>query len=366
MIADLSGSLSSLSRHDYLPFGEELYAGTGGRTTAQGYSASDNVRQHFTQYERDNETGLDYANARYYANFAGRFTSVDPAMGSAKPAMPQSWNRYSYCINSPLVLVDPSGLIWGSKYDDKTHITTYEWFTGDKVGAGYTKVTSFYVEGLIDGRRVGLHLNPEGPNSFLVTTLRGLSLGAYLTVRPGDYYTKGYEITRTREDEAFFMKSGSVADDPVGNALLGGAFRGAFGAVEAGLGSFTGPSVRAMAGGGDGVATPYGTAVQSTSAEALAAREAVENGATLYRGGMLGRSAGPEGQFWSLENPLSPGYAQRYGIPSGNSNFNFIEYGRLRPGSPFITRPAPGAGPNAGIETVVRPNGVRLSGFHSP
>jgi len=47
MIFDQSGSLATVSRHDYLPFGEELFAGTGGRTTAQGYSASDGVRQKF-------------------------------------------------------------------------------------------------------------------------------------------------------------------------------------------------------------------------------------------------------------------------------------------------------------------------------
>jgi hypothetical protein len=63
MVADLSGSLSGIKRHDYLPFGEELQAGTGGRTAAQGYT-NDNVRQQFTGYERDNETGLDYAQAR--------------------------------------------------------------------------------------------------------------------------------------------------------------------------------------------------------------------------------------------------------------------------------------------------------------
>jgi len=58
MIFDQSGSLATVSRHDYLPFGEELFAGSGGRTTAQGYTNNDVVRQKFTQKERDNETGL--------------------------------------------------------------------------------------------------------------------------------------------------------------------------------------------------------------------------------------------------------------------------------------------------------------------
>src|SRR5262249_5790228 len=77
MVFDQTGTLANVSRHDYLPFGEELFAGTGGRTTAQGYSATDGVRQHFTSKERDNETGLDYFGARYYASAQGRFTGVD-------------------------------------------------------------------------------------------------------------------------------------------------------------------------------------------------------------------------------------------------------------------------------------------------
>lgn len=59
MIADRTGSLAGVKRHDYLPFGEELYANLGGRMPTQGYSVADNVKQKFTGYERDDETGLD-------------------------------------------------------------------------------------------------------------------------------------------------------------------------------------------------------------------------------------------------------------------------------------------------------------------
>jgi hypothetical protein len=50
MIANKSGSLASLKRHDYLPFGEELSAGTGDRTTTQGYSG-DSMRRESTSRE---------------------------------------------------------------------------------------------------------------------------------------------------------------------------------------------------------------------------------------------------------------------------------------------------------------------------
>ncbi|MDX6501147.1 MAG: hypothetical protein QOG23_4407 [Blastocatellia bacterium] len=120
MIADLSGSLSGVSRHDYLPFGEELYAGVGGRTTGLGYTG-DNVREKFTQKERDIETGLDYFQHRYYESGQGRFTSPDPFGGSGYVSVPQSWNKYSYCLNRPFVFTDPSGLMWLS--NDNLHFT---------------------------------------------------------------------------------------------------------------------------------------------------------------------------------------------------------------------------------------------------
>jgi RHS repeat-associated protein len=110
MVIDQTGSLSNIKRHDYLPFGEELFAGAGGRTSGLGYSSGDGVRQQFTAKERDIETGLDYFGARYYGSMMGRFTSADPLIASGRAAVPQSWNRYSYVLNNPLNLIDPNGL----------------------------------------------------------------------------------------------------------------------------------------------------------------------------------------------------------------------------------------------------------------
>lgn len=70
-----------------------------------------------TAYERDNETGLDFAQARYYANAQGRFTSVDPLMASGHVAMPQSWNRYTYALNNPLRFTDSDGREPGDYYN---------------------------------------------------------------------------------------------------------------------------------------------------------------------------------------------------------------------------------------------------------
>jgi RHS repeat-associated protein len=108
MVFDQTGSLANLSRHDYLPFGEELGAGVGGRTQSQGYSQPDEGRFQFTSKERDNETGLDYFIARYHSSTAGRFVSADPLAGHTED--PQTLNRYTYTRNNPLKYIDPDGL----------------------------------------------------------------------------------------------------------------------------------------------------------------------------------------------------------------------------------------------------------------
>jgi RHS repeat-associated protein len=115
------------SRHDYLPFGEELGVGVGGRTAVQGYGVADDMRRKFTSKQRDAETGLDYFEARYYSSVTGRFTSPDEFAGgpdeyydfhdlaAANPTFyadltdPQSLNKYVYCYNNPLLYVDPDG-----------------------------------------------------------------------------------------------------------------------------------------------------------------------------------------------------------------------------------------------------------------
>jgi len=65
---------------------------------------------HTSGKERDAETGLDYFGARYLSSAQGRWTSPDPTYLSVNAFNPQSWNRYSYVLNNPLLYVDPMGL----------------------------------------------------------------------------------------------------------------------------------------------------------------------------------------------------------------------------------------------------------------
>ena len=125
---ELNASGNVASRHDYLPFGGELYAGlrqSGGAGMYAYEQPVSGTRQRFTGKERDNETGLDYFGARYFSSVQGRFTSSDEftggptelfaAVAAHNPTFyadlfdPQSLNKYSYCLNSPLKFIDPDG-----------------------------------------------------------------------------------------------------------------------------------------------------------------------------------------------------------------------------------------------------------------
>ena len=67
------------------------------------------VRKGFTGYERDGETNLDFAQARYFDSGFGRFSSPDDFVNDTLLLDPQSWNLFVYVRNNPLALVDPSG-----------------------------------------------------------------------------------------------------------------------------------------------------------------------------------------------------------------------------------------------------------------
>jgi RHS repeat-associated protein len=96
MITDEHGV--SIAAFKYYPFGMEAES-----------SGGDELRQKFTGHERDDRVGLDYMMARSCRMALGRFLEPDPYEVSARPALPQSWNRYAYVLNNPVNAIDPDG-----------------------------------------------------------------------------------------------------------------------------------------------------------------------------------------------------------------------------------------------------------------
>ena len=86
----------------YLPFGDWRTEPTAGLTD-KGYTG----HKHNNLGNGNNDIGLIYMNARFYVPGVGRFASADTIVPN--PASPQSFNRFSYVLNSPIRLSDPSG-----------------------------------------------------------------------------------------------------------------------------------------------------------------------------------------------------------------------------------------------------------------
>lgn len=89
VVVDASGDW--INREEYFPYGETSFGSFARK------------RYRFTGTERDEESGLSYHGARYYAPWLGRWVSCDPA-GTVDGA-----NLYTYCQGNPINVIDPDG-----------------------------------------------------------------------------------------------------------------------------------------------------------------------------------------------------------------------------------------------------------------
>lgn len=227
-----------VSRHDYLPFGEEVDGVKLPNTGREGFASYNygGTRQKFTGYERDAETNLDYAQARYFSPVQARFTSVDPLLDSARSANPQTWNRYAYVSNNPLASTDPTGMFeW--RMDDKTR--KVDWY---KEGDDRTGTTEIQPDenGVLRYPYIGnpedidVILNPEGPrplvrggraNMLLGTTFFFQRLHGFGTV---DEEARGWKLGLSKAANARFMASGVCYERPEDILLAVSVVHGGF------------------------------------------------------------------------------------------------------------------------------------------
>ena len=94
----------------YEPFGLRIHP--TGQPCSSGAPCNDTkLRNGFTGHEHDMELGLINMNGRVYDATLKRFLTPDPLI--SLPTFGQSWNPYSYVINSPLNFTDPTGYALG-------------------------------------------------------------------------------------------------------------------------------------------------------------------------------------------------------------------------------------------------------------
>lgn len=110
-VTDASGTELKIQAYD--PFGSRRASNwTRAMTEAERKSLAGEAPQRtargYTGHEHLERTGLIHMNGRVYDPVIGRFLSPDPIVADA--SFSQSWNAYSYALNSPLSYSDPSGM----------------------------------------------------------------------------------------------------------------------------------------------------------------------------------------------------------------------------------------------------------------
>jgi RHS repeat-associated protein len=170
-MTDGSGAVTDTYRYD--PFGVTV-SSSGSSTNPFRYLGGHGVY--------DGGDGTLYARARFYHPGLGRFLSRDPLSGSASDG--QSLNRYAYALNSPLSLIDASGL----KPTSPSFYMSYAGWMSDFA-------TGFDL-GMYNGVKSGI----EGTASFIAASLMGrgqefVSTAFNGTVdRLSDWMVAGYPV----------------------------------------------------------------------------------------------------------------------------------------------------------------------------
>lgn len=93
---ELDHTAQIISYEEYTPFGSSSYQAMRSQTETP-------KRYRYSGKERDEESGLIYFGARYYAPHLCRWTAVDPS------GIKKSLNVYTYVSNRPVTFVDPDG-----------------------------------------------------------------------------------------------------------------------------------------------------------------------------------------------------------------------------------------------------------------
>ncbi len=96
-VLELNDLAAIISYEEYHPYGTTAYRAVSSniRTAAKRYR--------YTGMERDEESGLNYHGARYYAPWLGRWVSCDPV------GVSHSANVYEYSRNNPVIYSDDDG-----------------------------------------------------------------------------------------------------------------------------------------------------------------------------------------------------------------------------------------------------------------
>lgn len=180
---DHLGSIQALSDENGKLFQEMSYDAWGRRRNPDTWDAYDiqtpSNDHGFGGHEHIDVFDMINMDGRIYDPVVGRFISADPFVQC--PDFTQSYNRYAYCINNPLSLIDPSGYSWLSN--------NWKTITASVVGIAVSVVTAGTASGVgiaivagaaggAAGALTGALLNGANISQVAKTTFVGALWGA--------------------------------------------------------------------------------------------------------------------------------------------------------------------------------------------
>ncbi len=215
---------ASIERQSFDPWGERrapdtLVAYRTSDTDTFRSSAQDYDRG-YTGHEQLDDSGLIHMNGRIYDPELGRMLSPDPFV--QVPEYSQNFNRYSYVMNNPLNLTDPSGFNWLSNIFKKV---------GNWIKENWRTLVVIVVMALVTYLTFG---TLSGAAAAWGTTILGATtasaVGATATAAVGGAFLGGIAGGL----------SAALAGGDLGDVLRGALIGGISGALAAGLSASTG------------------------------------------------------------------------------------------------------------------------------
>jgi RHS repeat-associated protein len=175
-----------ISYEEYYPYGSTSYQAVSSRTETP-------KRYRYTGKERDEESGLYYYGARYYADWLCRFVNVDPLQFKYPHYTP-----YQYAGNKPVTFIDLDGKQEKKPEGTSTIDLIYWWSGGD---------AAFYSQPSIS------------TSGYTITNCKNC------VMQPSPFLKDPYN-RYVNTDSAFFANDKEITPENVVNILLGNLIKG--------------------------------------------------------------------------------------------------------------------------------------------
>jgi len=269
------------------------WTGTGAAPTSTntGYSGHEEVYS----------LNLTHMNGRIYDPVLGRMLQADPMTGPGN----QSLNRYSYVVNNPLSLTDPTGYSWWGDVLKIAAVAVISYFSFGVLAPAAAAYFGGGIAGAVLGGAVAGAVAGFASGVIMTGTLQGGLQGAFSGAvfgAVGGYFGGGFSLPKV---------AASATAGGVVSSLEGGKFGSGF--LSAGLGSALMPTIDGI---NQGVVRYTAAALVGGTASVIAGGKFANGAETavfqIAAESMLERSSTPpQASYADGTSPANPDLAQK-------------------------------------------------------